>query len=162
MVSSTMIPIDNDTQADRHDASATRSYAYSFDREAYIGRYASRDEARAAAVSALRNRRVPPDGLYVARRVTPDLHVEGLSETVVDALRDAFGRDRDPDRLDRIDDDDLSDLDAALAHTVRAWLLRRDLVRDPEEFEAISEHPLPIVKHVRQPETLEVGPLGES
>lgn len=147
---------------DTPSASRTRRwYSYSFDRETYHGSFGSRDEALLGAHQALQDRTEMPEAIYVARRVPVDLHERGHAEALVAAIRDeARSHGGDVSYLRHLDRDDLDDLDASIARCVRNWAKRRELTPDVERFEAVSEHAVPLISHVEQPETDEVGPLG--
>ena len=144
-----------------------RTYAYSFDRETFVGRYPDRAAALAAGREELADRSFaerPPEAVYVARRVPIDYHASGHAAMMAQTLRDAFEETaaRDAGRLKRPAADDLAALDRALAAALIKWMRDRKLVAQGAAFESISEHPLPSRPHVRSTARLEVGPLGES
>ncbi|MEM6313494.1 MAG: hypothetical protein AAF743_05380 [Planctomycetota bacterium] len=138
-----------------------RWYSYSFDRETFTGRFASRDEALLGANEAVRDRSEMPEAIYVARRVPVDLFERGHAKDLVQAIRDeARSNGGDVSYIKHLDQDDLDDLDASIARCVRNWAKRRELTPDVEHFEAVSEHPVPLIAHVDQPDTDEVGEVG--
>ena len=108
------------------------------------------------------DRRLPPEAVWVGRRATPlsdlaDRAAHGAA--VIDALRDRLPADSAARRaLDRAPDSALSELraalDAALDRTLRPWLDRQSGGADDavpaDAVEAISEHPLPLVRHVAE------------
>jgi hypothetical protein len=138
----------------------TKSYAYGFDGEAFGGHFTSRAEALAAARQAAALLPEPPEGVFTARRRPVDLHAAALSGVVTDSLRHAF--EAEGVTMRRPTADEVAALNADLQSIVTAWLHRHKLVDIAEEFEAVSEEPIPLIEHVRQPPTDEVGPLGET
>lgn len=138
-----------------------RWYSYSFDRETFVGRFASRDEALLGAQDVLRDRSEMPEAIYVARRVPVDLFERGHGRDLVESIRhEARSHGGDVSYIKNLDKDDLDDLDAAIARCIREWAKRRELTPDVEHFEAVSEYPVPLITHVEQPDTDEVGQLG--
>ena len=133
-------------------------YAYSFDRETFRGRHASRDAALAAAEGALEAWPTIPEAIWVGRLVDVAPPTTGLGDAVTDSLTRRLADDgRDP--LPNLPDAARADLDAALAGLVRDWLDDHGLVGEPR-IEGISEHPLPLVAGVPPREVDEVSLLG--
>ena len=145
--------------AEPFDASEV-SYAYSFDREGFRGRFESRRDALAAARAALPLWPAQPEAIYVGRRIDPALHVHGYADLILEAMR---GRALDagdvPADHDGLPAGARRALDAGLARTLRDWLVGHDLVGD-SRIEEISEHALPLVSHVGAGDQVEVGPVG--
>lgn len=121
------------------------SFAYSFDRESFRGRFDSREEAIHAAEQAYRvEENLPAEAIYVACRVRVDPQTAGHADAVLADMRRRFvAADGDPNWLRRIDDQQHADLDASLRRAIEAWLDRHGLWPPGERFEHISEHPLP-------------------
>ena len=154
-----------------------KTYAYSFDRESFVGDFPDRAAALEAAksdlIDSVRAGRTgatnsttdsPTEAIYVARRVPAVLHARGHAKVVAAALRDAFAETtaRDGSRLRRPTEEDLAALDEKLADAVATWLRDRDLVQQEQTVEAIAEHPVDLKPHVEPTEDLEIGPLGET
>ena len=133
-------------------------YAYSFDRETFRGRHASREAALAAAEDALPAWPTIPEAIWVGRLVDVAPPTVGLGDAVLDNLTRRLADDG-RDALPAIPDAARLDLDAGLAGLVRDWLDDHRLIGEPR-VEGISEHPLPLVAHVPPREVDEVSLLG--
>ena len=145
--------------AEPFDASEI-SYAYSFDREGFRGRFESRRDALAAARAALPFWPAQAEAIYVGRRIDPALHVHGYADLILEAMRErALDAGDAPVDYDGLAADVRRDLDAKLARTLRDWLVGHDLLGD-SRIEEISEHALPLISHVGDDDQIEVGPVG--
>lgn len=122
------------------------SFAYSFDRVSFRGRYETRAEALRAAEQALqRSEDITAEAIYVARRVEIDPQTAGHADAVLaDMRRRMVAADGDPNWLGSITDQQHAELDDAIRQAIEKWLARHDLLPGGEKFEHISEHPLPI------------------
>jgi Arc/MetJ-type ribon-helix-helix transcriptional regulator len=121
------------------------SFAYSFDRVSFKGRFDSRLEALRAAERALQESDdTPADAIYVARRVGIDPQTSGHADAVLaDMRRRMVAADGDPNWLRFVNDQQHAELDEALRRTLESWLAKHNLLPAEEKFEHISEHPLP-------------------
>ena len=138
------------------------SYAYSFDRETFRGRFETRRDAVAAARDALPLWPAAAEAIYVGRRIDPALHVHGYADLVLAEMRArALDNGDAPVDHDGLPADARRDLDAVLARALRDWLTAHDLVGD-SRIEEISEHALPLIAHVGGGggDEVEVGPVG--
>ena len=143
-----------------HHVASDVTYAYSFDRETYRGRFETRREALDAARKALPFWPAAAEAIYVGRRIDPALHVRGYAELVLDAMRQrALDAGDVPPDHDGLPAGARRDLDAGLAETLRDWLVAHDLV-GRSRIEEISEHALPLVAHVSSDDSVEIGPVG--
>ena len=136
------------------------TYAYSFDRQSFRGRFETRRGALEAARKALPLWPAAAEALYVGRRIDPALHVHGHAALVLDAMRRrALDAGDVPPDHDPLPAGARRDLDARLADLLRDWLVAHDLL-GRTRIEEISEHALPLVSHVDGGDEVEVGPVG--
>ena len=135
-------------------------YAYSFDRETWRGRFPNRAQAVEAAETALPDFPAVAEAIFVGRRVDPNLYVHGYAPMLLEAMREQACKAGDQP----VDHNGLSprvrdDLEHSIAQTLRDWLIRHELV-PPGRIEEISEHPLPLIRHVADNDQAEVCLLG--
>ena len=140
-------------------------YAYSFDRESFRGRFASRNEAAEAAQIALSNYPTSVETIYVGRLVDREAPVEGLSAGVLEMIerrhRERGGASGLTDELaDAVANEDAcQELDDRLFVVLREWLADHGCLAGPG-FEEISEHAPPLVSHVAAGASHEIGLIG--
>ena len=151
-------------EPDSTDQTEDETYAYSFDRTQWRGRFASRRAAVRAARAALPNWPAMAEAIYVGRQIEPAAHVAGHAEIVLEAMRDeALDAGDDPVGYDGLPHGAREDLDARLAQALREWLDAHDLAGE-SRIEEISEHALPLVEHVggraELRDQVEVGTIG--
>ena len=120
-------------------------YAYSLDRETFLGQFETRAEALKAALVAARQKPEPPTEVYVGRKTAADAQVCGHAEHVIEhmidrakAAGDGAGR-----YLQLVSEQEEADLDAMLAQTITAWLKMHNRMPESFSIEAISEHSVP-------------------
>lgn len=120
-------------------------YAFSFDRETFEGKFATREQAVEAGLKAAQARTDVIAAVFVGKRVAPDPQAEGHAEDVARSMRRRMlARTGDATYLAGANEHTLADLDATLAKCIVEWLRRHDL-KPAAKFLAISEHPLPTV-----------------
>jgi len=124
------------------------SYSYSLDRQVWVGRFSSRNEAAEAAVARAIKESTPPETVYVAQRIEPDLraygHARGIIETMRRRVREDNGDIADA-YLRGVNDKQIADLDRSMEATITAWLARSGLEPSWVRIEAVGEYPLPSV-----------------
>ena len=120
-------------------------YAYSLDRETFLGQFDTRAEALKAALTAARQKAEPPTEVYVGRKTAGDAQVHDHAEHVIERMIDrARAADDGADRyLQNVGEQEEADLDQMLAETITAWLKKHDRMPTFYSVEAISEHPVP-------------------
>jgi hypothetical protein len=122
------------------------SYAYSLDRQVWAGRFPSRKEAAEAAIARAIKETAPPETVYVAQRIEPDLraygHARGIIETMRRRVREDNGDVADG-YLRGLGEDVIADLDGAVENAIVEWLNRSGLVPGWVRIEAVGEYPLP-------------------
>jgi hypothetical protein len=145
----------------------TPTFVYSFDRESFMGRYASRSEALAAALKHACSYPSPITTVYVGQQLLPNPHAFGHARTLIDEMsgqvRDEVG-DAADGYLRRVPDGMVTELDGELEKVVLNWLERHDLLPTFASVEAISEHPVPMQSSagLDEGDDNEVHELGES
>src|SRR5437588_4771136 len=63
-------------------------YAYSLDRETFIGQFSSRADALRAALAAARQQSEPPTEVYVGAKIAGDAQVSGHAQPVIERMMD--------------------------------------------------------------------------
>lgn len=144
-------------------------FAYSLNGENYTGAFTTRDEALTAALQAAQDpmNLVPPQTIYVARRVEADPHAAGHAKTV---LREMAWQAHDEvgapaaNYLHQLPEDQIKDLDQSLEQVLYDWLRKHNLLPTYFKVEGISEHPVPQPPSVltKSPETREVHDVGQA
>jgi len=127
------------------EESMSGRYAYSLDRETFLGQFETRADALRAALSAARQKSEPPTEVYVGRKNDGDPQVCGHAEGVIDTMRDRAraGSDGADKYLRNINEQEEADLDDMLARAITDWLKKHDRMPTFFRVEAISEHPVP-------------------
>ena len=120
-------------------------YAYSLDRETFLGQFDSRADALRAAFNAARQQPEPPTEVYVGSKITGDAQTSGHAEHVIERMIDRAraGNDAAARYLQNVNEQEEADLDTMLADTITAWLRKHDRMPTFFSVEAISEHPVP-------------------
>lgn len=146
-------------------------FAYSLNGENYTGTFNTRDQALSAAVQAAQDpmNLVPPQTIYVARRVDADPHAAGHAKTV---LREMAWQAHDEvgapaaNYLNQLPDEQIKDLDVALEKVLYDWLRKHELLPTYFKVEGISEHPVPqapsLASKARSSEPREVHDVGQA
>jgi hypothetical protein len=144
-----------------------RTFAYSFDRETFVGSFESRAQAFEAAVRRAQEMNNQVDQVYVGLRVPGDAQAAGHARELIKTMRKraaaAFG-DAASDYLFSVTPEQQRDLDGAIETTVLRWLQNYRLTPTFNRIEAISEHPIPTVSAAASSSSREseVYDLGES
>jgi hypothetical protein len=120
-------------------------FAYSLDRETFLGQFDTRADALKAALTAARQQAEPPREVYVGRKTAGDAQVCGHAEHVIERMIDrARTADDGADRyLQNVGEQEEAELDEMLATTITAWLKKHDRMPTFFSVESISEHPVP-------------------
>jgi hypothetical protein len=143
-------------------------YAYSLNGTNYIPGFASRKEAREAAMDAARKYPYLPQTVFVAKIVPGDPRAAGHAQRILDTMAEQVREDADVGEagntyLSNVTPDQVNELDDAIEKTVVGWLKKHDLMPGFFTVEAISEHPVPIEsRKVESVGANEVHDIGES
>ncbi len=137
-------------------------YAYSLDRETFLGQFDCRADALRAALAAARQQSEPPNEVYVGRKLAGDAQVSGHAKQVIEDMIDrARTADEGADRyLQNVAEQEEAELDEALAATITTWLKKHKRMPTFFTVDAISEHPVPTPSEVpgrRDDEVTEIG-----
>lgn len=140
------------------------TFAYSFDRETFIGRYPSREAALAAAGRALKDRADQPEGIFVGQWSEPDPQTDGHADNVLAAMHDRFAAATgDTGYLSVVGEQQAAALDTAIQTAIRDWLTHQNLTPRATKVRAVSHHPVPNVHHVEVPAgERETSMIGEA
>ena len=120
-------------------------YAYSLDRETFLGQFNTRAEALTAALTAARQQSEPPTEVFVAQKITGDAQVSGHAEHVISRMADRARAAHDGAQryLKSVGEQEEAELDEMLASAITAWLKKHDRMPKFFSVESISEHPVP-------------------
>lgn len=132
-------------------------YAYSFDRETFRGRFATRRDAVAAAEVALEERTAATDTIWVGRRVEARPPTAAMGQVVTKELRRRQSEAGEVPAA--VTPDAIEDLNRRLEALLGEWLADHNLLPEAR-IEEISEHPVPLVSHVADSGQQEVQLIG--
>jgi hypothetical protein len=120
-------------------------YAYSLDRETFLGQFDSRADALRAALSAARQQTEPPTEVYVGLKIAGDAQANGHAEHVIQHMIDRArtASDAGAHYLQNLNEQEEADLDTMLDSAISAWLRKHNRMPTFFSVEAISEHPVP-------------------
>lgn len=126
------------------------SFAYSFDRESFLGSKDKRQDALKEALDKAAQQDTSPEMIYVGKRVPIDPGSSGLAEMILGAMRRKVREDAEfegsNDYLKTANEHQLAELDDEIDRVVRSWLTKHDLAPKQSKITAISEHPVPMPK----------------
>lgn len=130
----------------------TGTFAYSFDRDTFHGRFPTREAALAAAGRALKDREDQPEGIFVGQWSEPDPQTDGHAEAIIEAMRDrAQSATGERGFLNNVTEQQAAALDTAIQTALRDWLAQTGLTPRATRVHAVSQYPVPNVHHVDVP-----------
>ncbi len=137
-----------------------KPFGYSFDRESFRGEFATREEAVEQGLRAADAHPTPIEAVFVGKRVPTNPQADGHADDVARAMRQRM-RDKtgDTSYLAFANEHILADLDAAIEHTVIAWL-RHHRLAPADKIMSITEHAVPLVHGHAPSENNEVSQFG--
>jgi hypothetical protein len=124
-------------------------FAFSFDRETFNGQYDTRQHALDAALVALRDRVDRPEGIFIGQWAQPNLQADHHADDLIDAMRTRWqsAGNENPFLAD-VTEQQAADLDHEIEKTIVAWIAKHRLTPPAVKVRAVSEHPVPNVRHV--------------
>src|SRR4051812_10088038 len=125
---------------------ALRKFAYSYDREDYIGAYETPEEALAAAVDSSQGLSNPPTTIYVGTIVQADPQATDHAKTIINNMSQRAHVDYgDPAAryLKNITPAQVKDLDQAIKGAIESWLQKYKLMPTFVRVEGIREFAVP-------------------
>jgi len=140
-------------------------YAYSYDREDYIGAFDSPEQAFNAAVMRAEELSSPPTEIYVGTIVEADPQASDHAERIIESMNRRahveYG-DSAARYLKKIPRELVQELDAAVEQTILAWLKKHNLMPTFIRVREIHERPVPFpgAGTTRRVENSEVQDLG--
>lgn len=138
----------------------SKPYGYSFDRERFVGEFATREQAVDAGLRAAQARNVNVDAVFVGKRVPLDPQADHHADDVARSMRRRMqARTGDSGYLAGANEHVLADLDSAITKTICEWLKRHDLV-PAARVASISEHAIPAVRAHAPDRSNEVQLIG--
>lgn len=130
----------------------TGTFAYSFDRETFQGRFPNREAALAAAGRALVDRADQPEGIFVGQWSEPNPQTDGHAEEVIAAMHDRFhAATGESSYLNNVTEQQAAALDTSIQTAIRDWLAHTGLTPKATRVHAVSHYPVPNVHHVAVP-----------
>lgn len=145
-------------------------YAYSYDREDYVGAFESPEEAVRAAVAAAEGLSSPPTTIYVGTVVEADPQATDHARQIIEAMNRRahvdFG-EAGAGYLRNVSREQVADLDGAIAQTILAWLRKWQLMPTFVQVRSVREVPVPYPGPFTAPggdgaEVQQIGPAAES
>lgn len=141
-------------------------YAYSFDREDYIGAYDTPEQAFNDAVNRAEELSNPPTEIYIGTIVQADPQATDHAEQIIDSMNRRahveFGASA-ARYLKKVPAEQVKELDEALAGTILAWLKKHNHMPSFVRVREIHQVPVPYpgnseAPRVEQDEVQEIGP----
>jgi len=127
------------------DGKMSARFAYSYDREDYVGAYDSAEDALAAAVANSETLSNPPTTIYVGTIVEADPQATDHAKTIVNNMSQRAHVDYgDPAAryLKNVTPAQVKELDEAMKTTILAWLQKHKLMPAFVRVEGIREYPV--------------------
>jgi hypothetical protein len=143
-------------------------YAYSYDREDYIGAYDTPEQAFSEAMQRAEESSSPPTEIYIGTIVEADPQAADHAEQIVESMNRRahveYG-DSAAKYLVGVTPEQVKELDAALAQTILGWLKKHNLMPTFVRVREIHERPAPFpgkatARREEQVETYDLGPEG--
>jgi len=139
-----------------------KRYAYSLNGTDWRNNFATRKEARQAALDAVKNEIDPPREIYVGQIVPADPQATGHGRYVVREINRRADAAGVGEYLNALKLEQVEELDREVANVVVHWLLKHHLEPTNYTVNAISEYPVPMPLAVKSPPGNEVTELGQS
>jgi len=121
-------------------------YAYSYDREDYVGAFDTPEEAFNAAIAAAEGLSSPPTTIYIGTIVEADPQATDHARHIIEAMNRRahvdFG-EAAAGYLRNVTAEQIADLDAQIAQTILAWLRRHNLMPTFVRVRSVREVPVP-------------------
>ena len=128
------------------DNPTMRKFAYSYDREDYVGAYESAEEALAAAVENSQGLSNPPTTIFVGTIVQADPQATDHAKTIINNMSQRAHVDYgDPAAryLKNVMPAQVKELDEALKVSILSWLQKHKLLPTFVRVEGIREYAVP-------------------
>src|SRR5438477_6432381 len=135
------------TFATQKDNATMRKFAYSYDREDYVGAYETAEEALAAAVDNSQGLSNPPTTVYVGTIVQADAQAADHAKTIINNMSQRAHVDYGEPAaryLKNVTAAQVKELDAAIKGAIENWLHKHKLLPRFVRVEGIREYPIPL------------------
>ena len=132
--------------AAQKDNPAMRKFAYSYDREDYVGAYETPEDALSAAVDNSQHLSNPPTTIYVGTIVQADAQASDHAKTIINNMSQRAHVDYgDPAAryLKNVTSAQVKELDEAIKGAIEGWLTKHKLTPRFVRVEGIREFPVP-------------------
>ena len=132
--------------AAQKDNPTMRKFAYSYDREDYIGAYDTPEDALAAAVDNSQGLSNPPTTIFVGTIVQADAQASDHAKTIINNMSQRAHVDYgDPAAryLKNVTPVQAKELDEAIKTSIEGWLTRHKLTPTFVRVEGIREYSVP-------------------
>ncbi len=123
----------------------SRKYAYSYDREDFVGSYDTPEQAFADAVAGTEGVSSPPTSIYIGTIVDADPQAHDHARQIVDAMSRRAHVDYGESAfnyLRHVSREQVKELDDGIGETILAWLKRHELMPTFVQVRAIREFPV--------------------
>jgi hypothetical protein len=134
------------TFAAQKDNPTNRKFAYSYDREDYVGAYDTPEDALAAAVDNSQGMSNPPTTIYVGNIVQADPQAGDHAKTIINAMSQRAHVDYgDPAAryLKNVTAGQVKELDETIKVSIMGWLQKHKLMPTFVRVEGIREYAIP-------------------
>ena len=131
--------------AAQKDNPTMRKFAYSYDREDYVGAYDTPEDALAAAVDNSQGLSNPPTTIYVGTIVQADAQAADHAKTIINNMSQRAHVDYgDPAAryLKNVSGAQVKELDEAIKGAIEGWLAKHKLTPTFVRVEGIREFPV--------------------
>ena len=132
--------------AAQKDNAAIRKFAYSYDREDYVGAYETPEDALAAAIESSQGLSNPPTTIYVGTIVQADPQAADHAKTIINNMSQRAHVDYgDPAAryLKNVTPAQAKELDEAISVSILSWLQKHKLMPTFVRVEGIREYAVP-------------------
>ena len=129
------------------DNATMRKFAYSYDREDYVGAYDTPDDALAAAVENSQGLSNPPTTIFVGTIVQADAQAADHAKTIINNMSQRAHVDYgDPAAryLKNVTAAQAKELDDAIKSSIEGWLAKHKLTPTFVRVEGIREYAVPL------------------
>lgn len=139
-----------------------KRYAYSLNGTDWRESFATRKEARQAALDAAKNEIDSPREVWVGQIVTADPQASGHGRYVIREINRRADAAGVGEYLNALKLEQVEELDREIANVIVHWLLKHHLEPTNYTVNAISEYPVPMPQAVKSPAENEVADIGQS
>jgi hypothetical protein len=139
----------------------SKRFAYSLNGNDWAGDFATRKEARLAAMEAAREQAELPATVYVGVVIPADPQITGHARDLINRINARAEAAGTGEYLNALKVDQVEDLNKELTAVLMGWLNRHKLQPTSFNVNAISEYPVPLPPTVKSTPNDEVADIGQ-